>query len=98
MPRVLRIGFSMITKSAMRTIPVGVTHLEHRAVINVRESNVTKKAETSRCTIIRSIRSLDNIPSLSPQYPTQGASVGGVVFDGSLRTQLSQLRDSLTKG
>ena len=26
------------------------------------------------------------------------ANVGGVVFDGSLRTQLSQLRDSLTKG
>jgi F-type H+-transporting ATPase subunit delta len=26
------------------------------------------------------------------------ASVGGVVFDGSLRTQLSQLRGSLTKG
>ena len=26
------------------------------------------------------------------------AKVGGVVFDGSLRTQLSQLHDSLTKG
>lgn len=26
------------------------------------------------------------------------AKVGGVVYDGSLRTQLSQLRDSLTKG
>lgn len=26
------------------------------------------------------------------------ASVGGIVFDGSLRTQLSQLRDTLTRG
>jgi F-type H+-transporting ATPase subunit delta len=26
------------------------------------------------------------------------AKVGGVVFDGSLRRQLSQLRDTLTRG
>jgi F-type H+-transporting ATPase subunit delta len=26
------------------------------------------------------------------------ASVGGLVFDGSLRTQLEQLRSSLTRG
>lgn len=47
----------------------------------------------------RTGREIDLVVSVDPELIGGAiAKVGGVVFDGSLRTQLAQLRDNLTRG